>query len=207
MKLVAQNLVIARGTRTIVSNLSFCVEAGQALVFTGPNGSGKTTLLRTLAGFLHPLSGRLALEGGESEKSVAEQCHFVGHASAVKGSLSVEENTDFWSRFLCERGETAAVSSRALAQFGLSDLAEFPVAYLSAGQRRRTGLARLLAAHRPLWLLDEPAVSLDTVSVARLAEAVNAHLGRSGLVIAATHQPLGLRNYREMDISTAQAVA
>src|SRR5262245_3024900 len=158
MKLIAEKLSATRGGRILFVGLSFAVEAGQALLVTGPNGAGKTTLLRTLGGFLRPAAGQIRLEGGAAEASIAEQCHYVGHANAVKPSLTVAENAAFWSGFL---GGGPDHLRPALAAFGLDALRDIPAGYLSAGQRRRAGLMRLALAPRPIWLLDEPTASLD----------------------------------------------
>lgn len=194
MQLIAENLGLDRGGRRVVSGLSFRVSAGEALVLTGPNGAGKTTLLRAVAGFLRPSEGTIRLEGGLADAEIAEQCHFIGHRDGVKAALSVEENVRFMSGYL---GEGAGIGP-ALERLGLAALAGIPAAYLSAGQRRRLGLARLLVARRPLWLLDEPTVSLDAASVETLAGIVKEHLAGGGLVLAATHVPLGLDGAREL---------
>jgi heme exporter protein A len=179
VQLVAEDLVVERGARRVIDGLSFSVAGGEALVLTGANGSGKTTLLRTLAGFIRPVRGTVWLEGGDTELTIAEQAHVVGHASAVRASLTVVENTAFWGDYL---GSSTATDERfevALRHFGLDDLGEFPAAYLSAGQKRRLGLARLLVADRPLWLLDEPTVSLDTASSERRSRLSTPTLGRA----------------------------
>ena len=194
MHLITENLSIERGGRTIIDGLSFAVADGEALVLTGPNGAGKTTLIRAVAGFLAPLSGSVRLDGGMADTPIAEQCHYVGHRDGVKGSLSVAENARFWGSYL---GGVGAIDG-VLERVGLAALAGVPAAYLSAGQRRRLGLARLLLAQRPLWLLDEPTVSLDASGVAMLAGLVAEHLAAGGLVLAATHIPLGLARAREL---------
>lgn len=183
-------------------DVSFEIAGGEALTLTGPNGVGKTTLLRALAGLLPPLSGSVGLGGGDQERSVGEQCHFVGHLNGIKPALSVAENLDFFAKFL---GGTAAMASRAAETLGLSDLEDVPAALLSAGQKRRLGLARLLCAERPLWLLDEPAVSLDTASQDILSGMVTAHLSAGGIVAAATHTPLGWPNARTVNLGTIGA--
>lgn len=194
MQLIAENLALERGGRRIVEGLAFQVAAGEALVLTGPNGAGKSTLIRGIAGFLPPAEGSIRLEGGAAETEIAEQCHFVGHRDGVKAALSVFENAVFASRYLGDSRNPAA----ALERLGLDALAEVPAAYLSAGQRRRLGLTRLLLARRPLWLLDEPTVSLDAAAVATLASIITDHLATGGLVVAATHVPLGLEGAREL---------
>jgi heme exporter protein A len=206
MRLVAEKLSSQRGGRALYVGLSFAVEAGEALLVTGPNGAGKTTLLRTLAGFLQPQSGRIHLDGGTdaSELSIAEQCHYVGHANAVKPSLTVAENALFWSGFLDGAAERL---DAALEAFGLAALRDIPAGYLSAGQRRRAGLVRLLLAERTLWLLDEPTASLDDAAQQMLAGTVNRHLAAGGLVIAATHLPLGFDRARELRLGRTAASA
>lgn len=198
VQLVADNLVIERGGRVIVDGVSFRATGGEALLLTGPNGAGKTTLLRALAGFLPLAGGAIRVEPAVDDHTRAEQVHAIGHANAVKAHLTVAENLQFWARFLGgDLGADARVEA-AMDAFALADLAEFPASYLSAGQKRRVGLARLLAAPRPIWLLDEPTVSLDAASTARLAEVVNHHSGAGGIVIAATHLPLGLERTRDL---------
>lgn len=204
MKLVAEGLVLTRGSRVLVSGLSFAADAGCALLITGPNGVGKTTLLRAVAGLFQPTAGAIRLDGASDERSVADESHYFGHLNAVKSSLTVEENAAFWSRFLGGQPEQIAT---ALETFGLLTLRDIPAGYLSAGQKRRLGLARLLLAERSIWLLDEPATSLDAASQAVLASAVNAHLARGGLVLAATHAPLGLTPAGELALGVPGARA
>ena len=207
MQLTAEKLSIERGGRVIVAGLSFVARPGEAVILIGPNGAGKTTLLRTLAGFLPLSGGTLGVSGGTSDLSIGEQCHFIGHANAVKANLTVGENVRFWADYLGGHEGSAARSEAAMRQFDLLHLESFPAAYLSAGQRRRTGLARLIAANRPIWLLDEPTVSLDAASTKLLADAVDAHLQAGGLVIAATHLPLGFARSRELHLGGEQAAA
>lgn len=206
MQLIAEDLVIDRGMRRVIEGLSFAVKRGETLVLTGANGIGKTTLLRTLAGFIRPFRGSIRLEGGDPELTVAEQAHAVGHTNSVKSSLTVIENLTFWNAYLEMSDHSEARIQSALQHFGLEDLGEFPAAYLSAGQKRRLGLSRLLVAHRPLWLLDEPTASLDTASSDRLVAAVNAHTSAGGLAVIATHLPLALERARTLDL-VAQRMA
>lgn len=195
--LQAENLTVERGTRTVIAGLSFAVKAGEALLLMGPNGSGKTTLIRTLAGFIAPAAGSIRLDGDDDEGARAERCHYVGHLTGIKTSLTAAQNLAFWARYLGGAAAQEAIADRvatALGDFGLSPLADYPAGLLSAGQKRRLGLARLQVATRPIWLLDEPTVSLDAASTALLARLIQAHLAGGGLVVAATHLPLGLEN-------------
>jgi len=195
MALRIENLTVRRGERTVLAGLSLRAEAGEALLLTGPNGAGKTTLIRAVAGLLPLGEGTIALdEAVDPESGVGEQAHYVGHLNGLKPALTVAENARFWARYLGGKEEDVGT---ALAQFRLQELAPIPAAYLSAGQKRRLGLCRLLVARRLLWLMDEPAVSLDKASQALLAEAVNRHLASGGIVVAATHQPLGFEPARE----------
>jgi heme exporter protein A len=212
MKLIADKLSTRRGGRILFSGLSFSVAAGEALLVTGPNGAGKTTLLRTLAGFLPPESGQVRLDGGAADAGIGEQCHYLGHANAVKPGLTVAENAIFWSGFLGGApvgapGHDSGRLDAALATFGLDALRDIPSGYLSAGQRRRAGLMRLLLAPRPVWLLDEPTASLDQAGQEVLAGAVNAHLTAGGLVVAATHLPLAFKGARELRLLRPAATA
>jgi len=180
-----------RGGRDVFAGLSFVLPPGGALVLTGPNGSGKSSLLRLMAGLLRPAAGDL-LWGGRSIATAPEahagRLHYLGHLDAVKPVLSVAENLSFWAAL---RGGTAAPEA-ALEAFALTELAALPGRLLSAGQRRRLALARLIAAPAELWLLDEPSVGLDHASVGRLAAAIADHRAGGGRVAVATHTALDL---------------
>lgn len=204
MRLVADNLALSRGDRRLIDGLSFAVGVGEALVLTGPNGVGKTTLLRALAGLIAPDRGTIRLDGAPDDTPVGELAHYVGHANGVKPGLTVRENAHFWACFL--GGDVATVES-VLERVHLDDIAEVPAGYLSAGQKRRLGLARLLLAPRSLWLLDEPTVSLDATSQALLARLMQAHLDGGGLLVAATHTPLHLAKVRSLELAVAAAAA
>jgi len=194
LHLHADNLSVERGTRTVIAGLSFAAKAGEVLLVVGPNGAGKTTLIRTIAGFIAPAAGTITLKGDTADRDIAEQSHYVGHLTGIKANLTAAENLAFWATYLGSDG-SRPVADRvddALTEFGLEALADYPAGLLSAGQKRRLGLARLSVAHRPIWLLDEPTVSLDAVSTELLARLIQRHLAAGGLVIAATHLPLGL---------------
>lgn len=211
MQLVAEDLVLSRGGRVIVDRLSFSVASGEALLLTGRNGAGKTTLIRALGGFLPLTSGSVRLVGFDDERDMREACHYVGHQNANKASLTVIENLRFWQRYLGEEQLSDAEAFDrlhvAMERFELDTLADIPAGYLSAGQKRRLGLCRLVLAKRPLWLLDEPTVSLDAQSTAMLAGVVKDHRAGGGLVIAATHLPLGLEDARELRLGAGAASA
>ena len=204
MRLTGDKLSAVRGGRALFLDLAFAVDAGAALLVTGPNGAGKTTLIRTIAGLMRPAAGRIRLEGGAPDHALSEQCHYVGHLSAVKAGLTVGENASFWNRFL---GGARDRLEAALATFGLAALRDIPAGYLSAGQKRRLGLARLLLAERPIWLLDEPTASLDSAAQDVLTRVVNNHLSAGGLAVAATHTPLGFANSRELRLGGAAQAA
>lgn len=204
MPLVIENLTVARGGRAVLTNLSLRVGAGEGISLTGRNGAGKTTLLRTIAGFLAPDQGsvRFHVDAPTDQVSVAEQAHFIGHLDGVKGALTVEENAQFWTAYL--GGEADRVDG-ALARVGLADLARIGARFLSAGQKRRLALARLLLVSRPLWLLDEPTASLDAAGQAVLTEIGRAHLAGGGTIVAATHVPLGFATGLDLRLDGAEA--
>jgi heme exporter protein A len=169
-----------------------CVRGGREVF----SGSGKTSLLRLIAGLLTMAGGSIGLEGGERELSLPEQAHYLGHRDALKPALSVSENLSFWRDFL---GGKLFDTKESLAAVGLDHAAQLPAAYLSAGQRRRLSIARLLAVRRPIWLLDEPANALDAAGQSLFVGLMGEHLARGGLIVAATHAPLGV-NAKELRI-------
>jgi heme exporter protein A len=201
MRLCASDLSCRRGGRTVFEGLSFAVAAGEALAVRGRNGAGKSSLLRVIVGLVRVGGGRLDLEGGDPELSLSEQAHYLGHQDALKPSLSVRENLHFWSEFL--DGLSADVGE-ALAAVGLAALADLPAAYLSAGQRRRLSIARLLAVKRPIWLLDEPTSTLDTTAQEQLVGFMGTHLAGGGLILAATHSALGIDDAKELQLGEPQ---
>jgi heme exporter protein A len=190
MELSGKDLACERGGRLVFSGVNFRVAGGEALVVTGRNGAGKSSLLRMLAGLLRRTGGSLELTGGADEATLGEQAHYLGHLDAVKPSLSVGENLRFWASYLGIPHRTTL--GPALAAVDLGHLADLPAAYLSAGQKRRLSIARLVAVRRPLWLLDEPTSALDTPSQALLAGLMRDHLAGGGLIVAAAHGPIGL---------------
>jgi heme exporter protein A len=202
LELIASELSLERGGRRLQTGLGLRAVGGTALLLTGPNGTGKTTLLRTIAGFIRPAAGTIRLLGGsagDADRAIGERCHLIGHLNAVKPGLTVLENARFWAAFLGTMAETTDTAvAAALVHFRLDGLLDVPAGYLSAGQKRRLGLSRLLLAARPVWLLDEPTVSLDKDSTATLADLANGHLAAGGIVIAATHLPLGLSPATEL---------
>jgi heme exporter protein A len=187
MMLEASTLSVARGGVTVLSGLTFAVGAGQAVILRGPNGSGKTTLLRTLAGLQPPVAGGIDL----APDAVA----YAAHADGLKSTLTVAENLAFWSQVY-----GGPAPDRAVEALNLAALVRRRAGELSAGQKRRLGLARLLVTGRPLWLLDEPTVSLDVASVALFAGVVRQHLAAGGAAIIATHVDLGLPEARVLDL-------
>ncbi len=197
-----EGLACQRGNQIIVSGLSFEVHAGRALVLRGPNGSGKTTLLRTLAGFLSPAAGKIAIQG-VSDGDDGSHFHYIGHANGVKPRLSVIENISFWQRYYSGHDDIEAAEA-ALDAFALLNLASFSAGHLSQGQARRLGLARLLAAHRPVWLLDEPSVSLDAASTKLLESAIASHLAAGGLAIVSTHLDLALSEASVLELAPSR---
>jgi len=188
MLLTLQKLAIARGGLRILAGLDLSVGAGQALILRGPNGIGKTTLLRTIAGLQPPLEGQVTLP--------PEGAAYAGHADGLKATLTVTENLRFWASIYGQSDIAGAVEA-----MDLQALTERPAQNLSAGQKRRLGLARLLVTGRRLWLLDEPTVSLDAASVALFGQAVRAHLAGGGAALMATHIDLGLAEAAMLDLA------
>jgi heme exporter protein A len=199
MRLAGRGVGCVRGGREVFSGLDFAASSGEALAVTGPNGSGKTSLLRLAAGLLILAGGSIDLDGGEPELTLPEQAHYLGHRDALKPALSVLENLVCWRDFL---GGEVFDAAKSLASVGLDHAAHLPAAFLSAGQRRRLSIARLLAVRRPVWLLDEPTSALDMAGQDLFAGLMSDHLGRGGLIIAATHAPLGIAA-RELRIGGA----
>ena len=198
MELTAKDLTCERGGRIVFRNVSLSLKPHQLLQLTGPNGSGKSSLLRLIAGLNEAQAGTVTLEGGSPDLSIGQQAHYIAHQEAVKAALTVFENLDFWRGFL-GGGDV----EEAMAAFDLTRLASYPAGLLSAGQKRRLALARLVLVPRALWLLDEPTVGLDTASLARLVTVMDAQLDRGGMIIAATHVPLGREPDTRLDLGGA----
>lgn len=196
-----KGLTCIRSERIVFAGFNFSVKAGDALVLSGPNGSGKSSLLRLMAGISRPAAGQITWRGKsitEDPERFFSDMHYVGHRDAVKQALSVRENLIFHSAL---RSVTSNIDN-ALDLTGLAALADVPARMLSAGQTRRLALARMLSSPAPLWLLDEPTVALDTVSVERLRAAIVSHREGGGIVIASTNVPLNIEDGVSVDIST-----
>lgn len=209
MRLVAEGLSARRGEDLIFQDISFEIASGEALVVKGPNGSGKSTLLRVLAGLLPAEKGTTKLlAAAQPVERLSEAAHYLGHRNAMKRELTVEENLAFWKAFLGDfAGGTGASVDEAAESVGLGGILHLPFGYLSAGQQRRMAMAKLLVAWRPVWILDEPTAALDAAAEAMFAGLVTAHLSRSGIAIAATHQPLGLEGVKELRMTGFAGVA
>ena len=184
--LVCQDLGVWRNGVCVIENLSFSVDCGATLMIAGPNGSGKTSILRAVAGFLD-CDGDLSFRAGPLE---AAQMHYVGHQSGLKQRLSVAENLRFMASILGAGQIATEAVTQGLALWGVDRLAPCAIEALSAGQLRRTAMARLSIIPRPVWLLDEPFTALDTAGREILTAQVEAHCAAGGLVVASSHEPL-----------------
>jgi heme exporter protein A len=191
----ARDLACVRGGRLVFSGLGFRLSAGELLAVTGPNGSGKSSLLRVLAGLLRPEAGSIVFGGADEDEPLA---HYLGHADALKPALSLRETLRFWAALY--GGSEHGVASAA-DRVGLAHALDLPAGVLSAGQRRRAGLARLLVAPRPLWLLDEPGSALDRDGEVLLGRLMAEHLTAGGLIVAATHQVLPHPSHRTLGMA------
>lgn len=190
-RLDIQSVAVRRGARVLFAGLDISVAAGEAVALTGANGAGKTSLLRAVAGFIRPLAGRVRFFGTAGEIEAAEArrraCHLIGHQDGLKTNRRAREELLFQARWT---GGSEAAALAAAERLGLGRLLDLEARMLSAGQRRRVALARLIAAPRPLWLLDEPLAPLDGASRALLGEAMSEHVRGGGLILAAVHDPL-----------------
>jgi len=201
MRITAHDLGAERGGERIFSGLSFSLEDGGCLLVTGPNGSGKSTLLQAICGLLAVAEGTITIEPlSESWPTAASACHYLGHQNGLKPALSVEENLRFWRDF---SGEPCLEVDEALEEVALSGLGHLPFQVLSTGQRRRAAIARLLVSWRPVWVLDESTAGLDARSEKRFTALMEAHRAEGGMIIAATHWPLGLSDVQELQMGGA----
>lgn len=199
LRLCVDGLSVQRAGRSIIDNIGLELAEGEALVVSGRNGAGKSTLLRALAGLLPRAQGAISLSRGVLQVELAQNTHYLAHADGMKLALSVEENLNFWANFLTSPSHPCSQSiPQALSIVGLTHALRAPFGALSAGQKRRAALARLLVVYRPLWLLDEPMTALDQASRTRFAQAMRAHCAEGGLIVVATHEPLGFETTREL---------
>lgn len=195
-----ENICCVRGERLVLDSIGFRLAAGEALVLTGPNGSGKSTLLRLMAGLLRPSEGVLTWRGADIADDAGghgARTSYVGHADAVKPALSVLENVSFWAEISGLGGRAPHDAMQAL---GIDHLAALPARYLSAGQRRRVALSRMLTSGATLWLLDEPTTALDAAAAAMLGQLIDEHRRGGGMVAVSTHGELGLADTRTLDL-------
>jgi len=198
-----KDLTCVRGGRIVFRGLDFSIESGGALVLIGPNGSGKSSLLRLMAGLLKPAEGVVSWDGegiGEDPEAHGGRLHYVGHLDAVKPVLSVAENVAFWARLRNGGAPTGGSVSIALDTLAIGHLAEVPGRFLSAGQKRRVNLARIIAAPAPLWLLDEPTTALDKATIRALEDGIARHRGGGGMVVVSTHTDMDLGDFRVLDL-------
>ena len=197
MSLTVNALSCQRSGRTIFSNLSLDINPGEAVLLRGPNGAGKSTLLRVIAGLIPSVSGEISLNGTASTNrdDFQGQITYAGHLDAIKPQLTVAENLHFWAQLF-----NAENLAQTMDDFRLTEIADRPAHACSAGQKRRLGLARIAVTSRPLWLLDEPTVSLDTETTARFAATIDAHCAKGGMAFIATHFDLGLSAPRTFEM-------
>ncbi|WEK50944.1 MAG: heme ABC exporter ATP-binding protein CcmA [Candidatus Kaistia colombiensis] len=199
--LSATDLAVSRGGRTIFAQITFAVASREVLAIKGANGAGKSTLLRAVAGLLPLAAGSLRFEAARnSDAGIGENAHYFGHLDGLKPALSVRDNLALWTRVA---GEPGLSTLEALEQVELDHLDDLPAGYLSAGQRRRASLARLLVVRRPIWLLDEPTSALDARSEETFGALLAGHLAGGGLALAATHRPLPVASHATLALGAA----
>lgn len=202
-------MAVERGERRIVSGVSFALGTGEALVVTGENGSGKSTLLRAIAGLLPCAQGSILLEGRkvwrgvdiDEDAPLGEQCHYLGHQNGLKAALSVNENLTFWQKFYgADHGAQNLSVEEALEIVGMAHTLDIPAGYLSTGMKRRVAIARLLVSERPVWIVDEPTAGLDAQSTKMFTDISHNFCKGGGILVAATHLPLGLKKPKKLEI-------
>ncbi|CCQ75356.1 heme ABC exporter ATP-binding protein CcmA [Magnetospira sp. QH-2] len=202
------DLTCIRGENLVFAKLAFAVESGGGLLLIGPNGSGKSSLLRVLAGLLKPAAGLLAWDGEAVTDEPDEhhgRLHYVGHHDCIKPVLTVHENIAFWASLRNAPGDVETRIEMAFDMFDIGHLRDIPGRYLSAGQKRRANLARIIAAPAPVWLLDEPTTALDKASITKLEQAIASHRAGGGIVIVSTHQDIGLEDATILDMARFSA--
>ncbi|MCO5064326.1 MAG: heme ABC exporter ATP-binding protein CcmA [Rhizobiaceae bacterium] len=195
MLLEAENLAVERGGEIVFDGVSFALRDGGSVVVTGANGVGKSTLLRAVAGLLPLAAGAIRFEGDAEFSEPGLACHYLGHQNAMKPALTVSENLGFWREF---NGNPHLEITESLEMVGLGEIGHLPFGYLSTGQRRRAAIAKLLVSYRPVWILDEPTSGLDKASEMQFAALMRAHLDDGGMLLAATHHPLGVEDATEL---------
>jgi len=200
-----EKLICVRGERTVFRGLDFSMTAGDALILIGPNGAGKSSLLRMMAGLLQPAAGEMLWTQGDEGENVHDdmdvhgaRLHYVGHHDAVKPVLTAAENIGFWAHI---RGQGEDAIKDALDVFDIQHLYDVPGRFLSAGQKRRVNLARIIAAPAPLWLLDEPTTALDKATIKRLEDAIQAHRDAGGMVVLSTHADVNTPDAMTLDLA------
>jgi len=203
-----QDLVCIRGERLVFSKLDFTLESGGCLTLIGHNGAGKSSLLRMMAGLLHPADGVMSWDGEPVQDDMdehRERLHYVGHHDAIKPVLSVEENLKFWAGLRSDASEAQANFKEALDIFSIGHLIDVPGRFLSAGQKRRANLARIIASKSPLWLLDEPTTALDKESIKKLEDVIEAHRAKGGMVVLSTHSDMNINNQQILNVGDFSA--
>ena len=203
-----QDLVCIRGERLVFSHLDFNIASGGCLTLIGRNGAGKSSLLRMMAGLLRPSSGVMSWDATPVQDDMdehRERLHYVGHHDAIKPVLTVEENLKFWAGLRSGAQEAQANFKEALDLFSIGHLMDVPGRFLSAGQKRRANLARIIASKSQVWLLDEPTTALDKETIAKLEEIIENHRATGGMVVLSTHSDLNIKNQEILDVSAFSA--
>lgn len=203
-----QDLVCIRGERLVFSKLNFTLESGGCLTLIGHNGAGKSSLLRMMAGLLRPAAGTMTWDGQgvlDDMDEHRDRLHYVGHHDAIKPVLTVEENLKFWAGLRSDASEAQANFREALDVFSIAHLIDIPGRFLSAGQKRRANLARIIASKSPVWLLDEPTTALDKESIKKLEEVIEKHRENGGMVVLSTHSDMNIKDQQILDVGTFSA--